>query len=288
MTARDAQVLALQQRALLQALFLRPGTAAAQAAVAGLDDLLSVHGPQTARGLEAYQANGHALAERALLSVYPVIAALMGPSNFAWLARDLWHAHPPLRGDLAQWGEVLPAFLDNSIQLSDTPYLGDVARAEWALHCAAGAPDQHPDLASFARLTHEDPQDLTLRLAPGATVIASPYPVASLTTTHLYGMPSLTEVGQRLQEGCAEHAVIWRQGLQPRIACIDKPTWALLGALLGGAALPQAIDAMTHAAGAVQNTDFTTWLIAAVTDGLVTGVCEQPRLNPSPTTEVRT
>lgn len=272
MNTRPVQTLARQQLVLLQALFARPGTAAAQAAVADLDDLLAVHGSQNARGLAAYQANGHALAERSLLSVYPVVAALIGHDNFTWLARDLWHRHPPHRGDLAQWGDALPDFLDRSTQLSDTPYLGDVARAEWALHRAAGAPDTPPDLASFARLTQEDPQGLTLMLAPGTAVIASRYPLASLTTAHLYGTPSLADVGQRLREGRAEHAVIWRQGLRPRIAWHDATAHALLTALLAGAALPQAIDATGHAASTDQNIDFSAWLIAAVTDGLVMGV----------------
>jgi len=288
MNTTHAQALAHQQLALLQALFVRPGTDAAQAAVAGLDNLLAAQNPQAARGLAAYQANGHALAERALLSVYPVIAALIGHVNFAWLARDLWHMHPPLRGDLAQWGDSLPAFLDNSTQLSDTPYLGDVARAEWALHCAASAPDTRTDLSSFARLTQEDPAHLTLVLAPGTTVISSRYPLASLLTSHLQGTPTLAEVGQRLQEGRAERAVIWRQGLRPRIACVDEPACALLRSLLEGTALPQAMDAMTHVAGVGQTTDFAHWLIAAVTDGLVTGVCDHPRWNPPPTTEMTT
>lgn len=285
MNTRHAQALAQQQLVLLQALFGRPGTTAARAAVADLDHLFSAQGPQTARGLAAYQTNGHALAERALLSVYPVVAALIGHVNFAWLARDLWHAHSPQQGDLAQWGGALPDFLDQSTQLSDTPYLGDVARAEWALHRAAGAPDTLPDLASFARLTQEDPQGLTLMLAPGTTAIASRYPMASLTMAHLYGTPSLAEVGQRLQEGCAEHAVIWRQGMRPRIARNDEPTHALLRALLGGTSLPQAIDAMGHAASADQNIDFSAWLIAAVTDGLVIGVRDHTGPNPIPTLE---
>jgi hypothetical protein len=274
------QALAQQQNALLQALFVRPGSAAAQTVMADLHGLLQAHDPQTARGLAAYQANGHALAERALRSVYPVIADLIGHDNFAWLARDLWHEHPPQQGDLAQWGDALPDFLDGNPQLADTPFLGDVARAEWALHRAAGAPDAAPDLPSFARLAHEDPQGLALTLAPGTTMIASTYPVASLVNAHLHGTPSLAEAGQRLREGRAEQALIWRQGWRPRISGIDAPTVALLTALLRGADLPQALDAMTQTPGAHPGFDFSAWLTAAVTDGLALGV--HPLTNPHP------
>lgn len=284
MNTPSVQVLAQQQNALLQALFVRPGSAAAQTAIADLHGLLQAHDTQTARGLAAYQTNGHALAERALRSVYPVIADLIGHDNFDWLARDLWHEHPPQQGDLALWGDALPAFLDGNPQLADTPYLGDVAHAEWALHRAASAPDTAPDLPSFARLAHEDPQGLALTLAPGTAVIASRYPVASLVNAHLHGTPSLAEAGQRLREGRAEHALIWRQGWRPRICDIDAPTAALLTTLLQGADLPQALDATIQTTGAHPAFDFSAWLTAAVTDGLVLGVhrLSNPHLEDTP------
>lgn len=264
--------LALQQQALLRALLGRPGATTADAAATPLLDLLDARHPQAARGLAAYRANGHALAERALSAAYPVIAALIGGDNFAPLARDLWQRHPPQCGDLAQWGDTLPGFLDTSEQLADVPYLGDVARAEWALHRAAGAADAAPDLPSFARLAQEDPQGLALTLAPGSAVITSPYPVASLVTAHRLGEPGLAVAAQRLREGLGEHALVWRQGLRPRIAAIAPAEAALVQALLAGADLPQALDAACAHATPTGAFDFTAWLSAAVADGLVTGV----------------
>jgi len=272
MNTQHASSLAQQQQALLQALFVRPGTAHAEAAETQLLIQLDVRSPQTTRGLAAYQANGHALAERSLLAVYPVIAALIGGDNFALLARDLWHRHPPRYGDLAQWGDALPDFVRSNAQLDDAPYLSDVARAEWALHRAAGASDAEPDLPSFARLGQEDPQGLALTLAPGTAVIASPYPVASLVTAHLHGTPSLADAAQRLRDGQGEHALVWRQGLRPRIAPLETAAAQLVQALLAGADLPQALDAACADADPEAGFDFSTWLTAAVTDGLVIGV----------------
>ena len=51
------------------------------------------------RGLQAYRANAHALATRALQTPYPVIEQLLGFEAFDMLARDLWQAHPPVSGD---------------------------------------------------------------------------------------------------------------------------------------------------------------------------------------------
>lgn len=279
MNARAVNSLAAQQQALLQALLAPPASAAAQAGAAQLADFIDTRHPQTARGLAAYQANGHAMAERSLLSAYPVVAALIGGDNFALLARDLWHRHQPQRGDLAQWGDALPDFLARNAQLADVPYLSDVARTEWALHTAAAAADVAPDPSSFARLAHEAPEGLTLTLAPGTAVIASAYPVASLIAAHRDATPQLDDAAQRLRDGRGEHALVWRQGLRPRLQRIDPGTSALVQALLTGADLPQALQAACAAPNATGTFDFAAWLHTAVVDAWVLGVHSLP---PSP------
>jgi hypothetical protein len=211
--------LAQQQQALLGTLLALPGSAQAADAVTALRAL--VHSPW-ARGLAAYQANGHELAERSLRAAYPVVAALVGGDSFATMACELWHRHPPVRGDLACWGDALPAFVDHNPQLADVPYLADVARVEWALHRAAGAPDAGADPASFALLTQADPATFTLRLAPGTAVVTSDWPVASLVTAHLHEDPSLAVAAGRVQARAAECARVWRQGLRPRIAACTR------------------------------------------------------------------
>ncbi len=259
--------LALQQQALLDALFARPGSGGASSALLQLRALLK---PPSARGLMAYQANGHALAERSLLGAYPVIAQLLGADNFNGLARDLWHRHPPVCGDLAQWGDALPAFLADNEQLTEVPYLADVARVEWALHRAAGAVDAQADLQSFARLSHEDPAALMLVLAPGTALISSAWPVVSLVSAHTDRQPSLAEAGQRVRDRVGETAVVWRQGLRPCVAACPAHTSGVLRALLAGATLPDALDQ------AGSEFDFSDWLTQAVHDGLVTGVTDAP------------
>jgi hypothetical protein len=283
MNTLDTLTLAQQQQLLLDALFARPGDGR-HAADARLNTQLDVWHPQSARGLAAYRSNGHAMAERALRAAYPVIAAMFGEQNFDLLARDLWHTHPPRGGDLAQWGAALSGFLQASDALSDAPYLGDVARAEWALHRAASAADAEPDLPSFARLASEDPHGLTLSLSPGATVIGSRFPVASLVTAHLFGDPCLAEAAQRLRDGIGELALVWRQGLRPRIAAIDLSAAALVQALQAGADLPGALDAACAADTEPPAFDFSAWLTATVTDGLVIGV--QRLTDPAPHLEM--
>jgi len=257
--------LMLQQQSLLDALFARPGSAQATGARHHLHTQLATH---ASRGLMAYQANGHALAERGLHAAYPVIAQLIGSENFNALARDLWHSEPPRHGDLAQWGDALPAFLAVNEQLADVPYLPDVAQVEWTLHRAAGAPDAEPDLPSFARLSSEDPETLTLRLAPGTALIPSDWPVVSLVTAHTTGEPTLAEVGQRVRDRAGETAVVWRQGWRPCVAACPANALCLLRALQRGAALTEALGQ------AADGFDFSDWLTRAVHSGLVLGVAD--------------
>ena len=222
-------------------------------------------------------SQGHALAERSLRATYPVMAELLGDENLAPLARELWHQHPPTRGDLAQWGDALPGFLQRHEQLTDLPYLADVAHLEWALHRAAGEPDAGLDTASFARLSSEDPQHLALRLAPGTSVFTSRWPVASLVAAHRPGegdgQPSLQEAAERLRDGVGESAVVWRRGLRPCMRACTRAEATLLRATLRGDSLPDALNAI-----ATQGNDFdlATWLAEAVQQGLLLGVIDTP------------
>lgn len=247
--------LAHQQQALLDALFAWPAQDAMK--------IVATHAMDTrARGLKAYQTNGHALAERALTAAYPVVAQLLGDESFGDLARALWHAHPPVCGDVAQWGEPLAAFLLASLQLQEEPYLHDVARAEWALHRCAAASDRSADLTTLALLTTHDPAALGLVLAPGCAVVQSRWPVASLVNAHLEQAPSFDEVGRQLRAAVAQDAVVWRAGLRPRLREAPPAEADFLQTLLQHTPLGPALDACP-------TLDFGQWLPMAVQTGLV-------------------
>lgn len=210
----------------------------------------------------AYQSNGHALAVRALGASYPVLVQLLGEDSFASLARAFWHAQPPVKGDVSRWGEALPGFLAGSIQLQDEPYLPDVARVEWALHCCASAADAQTDVSSFQWLMACDPDQLALVLAPGCALVQSAWPVASVMTAHLEASPDFDEVGRRLRAGVTEAALVWREGLRARVREALPGEAELVGALLAGQPLGAALEG---AAGL----DFNAWLPMAVQTGLL-------------------
>lgn len=250
--------LARQQQALLAALLAWPPESATKV-------IADYACHPWARGLLAYQSNGHALAVRALGASHPVLVQLLGEDSFAALACAFWHAQPPAKGDVSQWGEALPGFLANSTQLQDEPYLPDVARVEWALHRCASAADAQAGVSSFQLLMERDPEQLTLVLAPGCALVQSGWPVASVMTAHLQARPDFDAVGRRLRAGVTETAMVWREGLRARVREALPGEAELVGALLAGQPLSSALEG----AG---DLDFNAWLPMAVQTGLLLAV----------------
>lgn len=242
-------------------------------------DLLASHvrpaGEQWQRGLEAYRSNGHALAQRALAGAYPVVQQLLGEENFTALALDLWLCHPPQRGDMAHWGEALPAHIESVAELNEQePYLADVARVEWLLHRAATVADAAPNPGSFQLLAERDPADVTLALSPGVACLASRYPVVSIVNAHLENEPTLEEAGQRLRASVAETALVWRQGFKPRLRQAAAGEQAFIAALQEKRSLADSLLAAPELA-------FNDWLAPAVQSGLLAATAlNQPENTP--------
>jgi hypothetical protein len=250
--------LAKQQAHLLQAL-LGPWHAQALAHDAAFSTEHQV------RGLQAYRSNAHSMAERSLQAVYPVTAQLLGDRNFAALARAHWHAQPPVRGDLGQWGVQWPEFLAQHPQLQDEDFLPDVARVEWLLHLCASAADRSLDGPSFEQLALQDPDHLRVSLAPGCALLTSHWPVVSIIQAHQSHAPDLGQLRERMHPGQSETALVWRQGFKPMLRTADAQETAWLHALLQSLPLPDALQA-------APGLDFNHWLTQAVQSGLVVGI----------------
>ena len=220
------------------------------------------------RGWQVYHANTAALAERALGAAYPVLAQLLGAENFTSLSRLFWRAHPPHCGDMAQWGAALPAWLQHLPQLADQPFLADVARVEWPLHQLASASDAEVDAASFQRLVSEDPDTLTLQLAPGTVCIASTWPAVSVVQAHdPMTAVTLAQAWDLLQQHTPETALVWRQGFKPQLRAALAGERAFIADL-------QAAQSLGHALARHSALDFDAWLPLAVTTGLLLGVSD--------------
>lgn len=231
---------ARRQRRLLDALWSR--------ADAGLDPA----------GLAAYRANAGAAAERALAAACPTVQQLVGDEAFAAIARQLWRQHPPVLGDLAQWGDALPVWLAADAALADEPFLADVARVDLAVHRAEMAADAGLDPARLARLADTDPAALRLRLAPGAALVVSSHPVATIWLAHRRtDADRFAPVRTAFAAGQGENAFVWRQGWRGAVAAVTGADAVFLQALLEGATLADALDR-------TPDLDFEAWLLLAL------------------------
>lgn len=254
---------AARQQALVAALW--PPDASATAA---LEDWCGGRSVTVARGLQAYRANGSANAARALEAAYPTVRALVGADGFQLLARELWSAHPPVLGDLAQWGESLAACLEAHPDLSHWPYLGDCARLDWAVHRCERATDVQWDAASIARLGDTDPQQLQLQLRPGLAVLTSRWPVVTIHKAHRDGAApdALDAARDAVQAGVGESALVCRSGWRVQVHPVDQITVIWTQRLLAGDSLASALDAVTEAS-AVGPFDLAGWLTTAIATG---------------------
>ena len=262
MNGPDLQKEALRQQMLLRALWrdARPGV------VAGwLRD-----GPRFERGLQAYQANAGAVAERALAAAYPTIAQLLGDESFALLARHHWRERPPALGDIGEWGAALPAFLADREQLAEEPYLPDVARLEWAVHQAERAADALPPV-DLALLAEGDPEHLQLQLQPGSAVIDSAHPVHSIWHAHRSAEPErFAPVREALATGRGEPAGVRRQGWKAEVVLLPAAEARFTAALLAQRPLGQAL------AEAGESFEFEPWLRAALQGHWIAAVRRAP------------
>jgi uncharacterized protein (UPF0276 family) len=198
-------------------------------------------------GVAAYRANAGAIAERALASAFPTLAALVGDASFAALAQAFWHHDAPQHGDLAQWGQRLPAFVAASAALADEPYLADSARLDWLVHAASSAADAPAQPLALHRLADTDPACLRLRLAPGSALLASVHPIVAVWRAHHAAQPDdadrFDDVRRAFATARAETAFVWRDGLRVRVEPLDAAGARFVRALLSGLSLAAALDA---------------------------------------------
>lgn len=218
-------------------------------------------------GLQAYRANAQAIAQRALVAAYPVLAQLLGEEALAALARDLWQAHPPVRGDLAWFGAELPSWLSGIDDFADMPWLADVARLEWAVHAASGAADAAVAELQLHLLAQADLAQLSVGFAPASDLVVSDWPVLTLWQAHQRpegSVPDLHGAREALAARRGEAAWVWRRGLRVELAGLDAAEAAFNTALRAGKPLGPALE---QTLSRFPVFSFEHWLTRALREG---------------------
>lgn len=187
-----------------------------------------------------YQYAYHARLVGCLEDDYPVVAATLGAERFEQLARRYIEAHPSDRPNLNHFGRHFAAFVaTQGDALEHHRFFADLARLEWAmvqvLHAADGG------AISMAALERTPPsQWADVRLPPSPTLrfLEFAYPVnAFLQASRRGEAPALPSPRWSATAVYRIDYRLWRMDFTPPMA-------AVLGALIGGATLGEALGTL--------------------------------------------
>lgn len=219
------------------------------------------------QGIAAYRGSAGAIAERALAAAFPTVQQLLGEASFAQLARAFWLQQPPQRGDLAWFGEGLPAWIEADAQLASEPYLADVARVDWAVHAIEQAADVAQPPLGFALLGQIDPSRLLLRLRPGLVLQRSKWPVVTIWQAHRRDdAERFAPARDAFARGDGELALIARTDWRAQVEALDEATFTFMSHLRRGDNLARALDESGDAWA------FDRWLQRALTQHWLQGI----------------
>jgi hypothetical protein len=174
----------------------------------------------------------------ALEASFPVVHRLVGNDFFRAAAKAYIRRHPPRSPVLLLYGETFGAFLESFEPARGVPYLGDVARLEWARLNAFHAADAEP--LSVARLT-EAPQerlaDLRFTLHPSLQLLASRWPIASL-----WAVTGGSDPAREVDMTAGEAVAVIRPALNVELRILPPGGHGFIAALAGGACLGDAAE----------------------------------------------
>ena len=201
---------------------------------------------QSARRFAVYRNNVRLARMNALGGAYPVLRRIVGEPFFERLAREYALSHESHSGDLNQYGADFNAFLADFAPAAELPYLPEVARLEWLVHCSYYAADSVPlDPASLALLDESQWGALCFRLAPAVSAAAFIWPVARIWEVNQPQYAGAMQVDPQPQ---TSYALIFRPQYDVQVAALGAGEHAFVAALTAGRTLAQALrQASLHA-----------------------------------------
>jgi hypothetical protein len=190
---------------------------------------------EVAQRFKVYRNNVQHSLTRALAARFPVIEQLVGAEFFIAMARVFVAAAPPSDPVMLRWGNSFASFLDEFPPVTHLPFLGDVARLEYARGRACHAADADPVAPDV--LAAADLESLRLVLHPSVTLFTSSWPAVQIWQAHQAGATRAP-----LAPG-PDHALIARQpDFTVIVERIEPDTFAVLSALYGGETLGLAAE----------------------------------------------
>ncbi len=191
------------------------------------------------RRLGIYRGNVQANAEKALSGAFPIVARIVGAEFFGGLARAYATENPSTSGDLNEFGAMFAEYLAAFPPAAGLPYLPDVARLEWHVHCAHSAADAPAfDLTRLAAIPSERFPELRLLPAPATALVAAPWPIVRIFAVHQPDYDGEFDVDLDAGPDCA---LVYRPRFRVQVAALSKGAFEFLSACIEGRDLGAAV-----------------------------------------------
>lgn len=229
------------------------------------------NGAPAKRRFDVYRNNVAAGMIDALRATYPGIETLVGGEFFAASARVYLERHPPCSPLLFRYGGQFGDFLDGFPPASSTPYLGDVARLEWArLQAYHASDDEVLSIEALGNYLGDrggegvDAGELCFALHPSLTLLSSRWPIVSLWAAST-GLGSSDDVDMT----ASERALIVRPSLAVETHRLPESGFAFMSAIEGGATLAEAAN---HTLAVADDFELTTHLQGLFAIGAISAI----------------
>jgi len=191
--------------------------------------------------LAIYRHNVFTNLTNALADIFPVVARIVGESYFREAARLFIRDVPSISGDLNRYGGAFGDFLQAYPHAQELPYLGDVARLEWAWQQAFHAADAGTlDLARLAAVPAETQGALRFCMHPSAHLLRSSFPLLAI-----WGVNQPDHTGELAVDWQAgtEYLLVYRPEAEVIIRSVPEAAWQFYSACAAGQPLETAIEA---------------------------------------------
>lgn len=166
-----------------------------------------------------------------LESNFPVLAKLMGVSEFRGLAQCYIEGHEPHHRSIRWYGDRLAQFLREDATYRDAPMLADLAEFEWTMTEAFDAADaQALTLEELSRRAPEEWASLQLRPHPSSRCVHLSWNAPQIWSAIQEG----ESAPQAQCESTPRCWLLWRQELQIFFRCVDPVEADAIEALLEG------------------------------------------------------
>ena len=193
-------------------------------------------GQRPKRRFDVYRNNVAVGMIEALHATFPAVERLVGGEFFSAAARVYLDQEPPRSPLLFRYGKTFGNFLDAFPPATSVPYLGDVARLEWARLEAYHAADREPlTIDMLGALPEDEVGQVAIELHPSLALMKSRWPIVSLWAAST-DRGSSDDVDMKRPE----EALVIRPSLDVDTRLLPAGGFNFMNALKEGAALEQA------------------------------------------------